>query len=111
MGATDISEVAEIQALLDDLDPQSHTLFKEAADGRDAQEFLSSPVGRYMLGAAQLEYREAMRRLLVTPWWRRRRIVELQNRAWRAEKFMGYLAEMVMAGVMAEKSLQERDDE
>ena len=110
MAATDINEAAEIQGLLDELDPESHTLFREAADGRDAKEFFYSPVGRYMVGAAQLEYREALRALLETPWWRRRRIVALQNRAWRAERFMGWLAELVRGGVMAEKALQERDE-
>lgn len=110
MAASDISELAEIQAILDDLDPAAHTLFQEAADGLDAKEFFYSPVGRYVVGAAQLEYREAVRKLATTPWWRRHRIQQLQNEAWRAEKFMGWLAELIQAGVMADKALKERDE-
>lgn len=110
MSASDISEAAEIQAILDDLDPESHTLFQEAADGRDAKAFFYSPVGRYMVGAAQIEYQKAMTALKTTPWWRKRKIQELQNQAWRAEKFMGWLAELIRSGVMAERAIAERDE-
>lgn len=111
MSATDINEAAEIQALLDDLDSESHTLFQEAANGRDAKDFFYSPVGRYMVTSAQMEYRDALNALKTTACWRRRRIVELQNRAWRAEKFMGWLAELVKSGLMAEQALRKRDEE
>ena len=36
------------------------TLIAEAVLGRDAQEFLASEVGRYLLGRAQMDEREAM---------------------------------------------------
>ena len=36
------------------------TLIAEAVLGRDAQEFLASEIGRYLLGRAQMDEREAM---------------------------------------------------
>lgn len=104
------SESAALQELIDRLDPESRTFFAEAALGRDAIEFFESDLGRYMVGCAQQEYADAMTKLKTVAWWRRRRIVELQNKAWRAECFMVWLRDLVLKGKAAELALEEGEE-
>jgi len=81
----DINEREELQNMLDELDPESRTLFVEATLGREAVEFFRSDIGRYMVGCAQQEYALASAKLKKVAWWRKRRIQELQNEIWRAK--------------------------
>ena len=83
------------------------TLIAEAVLGRDAQEFLASEIGRYLLGRAQIDEREAMEALVSVKWWRRRRIIELQSRIYRARSVRSWLAEIISDGRSAESSLEE----
>jgi len=83
------------------------TLIAEAVLGRDAQEFLASEIGRYLLGRAQMDEREAMESLVSVKWWRRRRIIELQSRIYRARSVRSWLAEIISDGRSAESSLEE----
>ena len=106
----DQSESEAFQELLDSLDPESYSMFAEAALGRDTKEFMSSDVGRYLLGCAQLEYKEAIRKLKRTPFWRFRRIQQLQNEMWRAEHFMVWLRDLIVQGRSAEFALAEREE-
>lgn len=104
------SESAALQELIDKLDPESSTFFMEAALGRDAVEFFNSKIGQYLIGCAQQEYALAMMRLKRVAWWRRRRIVQLQNEAWRAEQFMVWLRDLIIKGKAAELALEEREE-
>ena len=104
------SESAALQELIAQLDPESRTFFAEAALGRDAREFFDTDLGRYMVGCAQQEYAAAMAKLKTVAWWRRKRIVQLQNEAWRAEQFMVWLRDLIMQGKAAEIALEERDE-
>jgi hypothetical protein len=63
-----------------------------------------------MIGCAQQEYAEAMVKLKTVAWWRRRKIVELQNKAWRAECFMVWLRDLVIKGKAAELALEEGEE-
>jgi len=83
------------------------TLIAEAVLGRDAQEFLASEIGRYLLGRAQMDEREAMEALISVKWWRRRRIIELQSRIYRARSVRSWLAEIITDGRQAESVLEE----
>jgi hypothetical protein len=83
------------------------TLIAEAVLGRDAQEFLASEIGRYLLGRAQMDEREAMEALVSVKWWRRRRIIELQSRIYRARSVRSWLAEIISDGRQAESVLEE----
>ncbi len=83
------------------------TLIAEAVLGRDAQEFLASEIGRYLLGRAQIDEREAMESLVSVKWWRRRRIIELQSRIYRARSVRSWLAEIITDGRQAESVLEE----
>lgn len=84
------------------------TLIAEAILGRDAQEFLASDIGRYLLGRAAQEEREALEGLAVVKWWRRRRIIELQARIHRARSVRSWLAEIITDGRQAESVLEEQ---
>ena len=106
-----VNEAEEFQKLIAALDPESRTMFAEAALGRDAQEFFASDIGRYLVGCAQQEYSAAMAKLKRVAWWRRRRIRQLQNEAWRAEQFMVWLRDLIVQGKAAESALEQRDEQ
>lgn len=83
------------------MDVGTQTLYAEAALGKDAEEFLRSDLGRYMLARAEEEEREALEGLANVWPWRRRRIQQLQAQLWRARSFGGWLTEMVVIGRQA----------
>lgn len=85
-------------------------LFAEAILGKDAEEFIESEIGQYMLGAAEQEAQDAYESLKNVLPWRRRRIQELQNRIWRAESFKSWLAELVTTGKQAMDALDGRPE-
>ena len=104
------SEQDAFQQLLDSLDPESYSLFAEADLGREAQEFMATSMGRYLLGCAQQEYRDAHMKLKRTSFWRFRRIQQLQNEMWRAENFMVWIRDLIVQGRVAEAALAARED-
>ena len=106
----DLAESSELQRVIAALDPESKTLFAEAAIGRDAMEFFHSDLGRYLVGCAQQEYQEAMTKLKGTPWWMFWRVNALQNQAWRAEKFMVWLRDLILSGTKANLELADREE-
>lgn len=82
-------------------------LWAEATLGRDAQEFLASDVGRYLIGRCDQEIAEAQEKLNVVSPWRRNRIRQLQNEIWRAQAVKTWLAELIEAGQQAEVLLEQ----
>ena len=102
-------ERAELEAILETLDPASRTLIAEALLGRSVPRFLSTELGRYLVGCAQQEYASALGELETVPWWRRRRIQALQNQAWRARSFLVWLRDLVINGKMAEVAAEEEN--
>jgi hypothetical protein len=84
-------------------------LYAEAILGKDAEEFMASDVGRYLLGRAEQEADEANDKLKRISPWRRRRITELQNEIWRAESVKGWLIEIIRAGEAAEHALEQQE--
>ena len=88
----------------------TQTLYAEAILGKDAEEFLKSDLGRYMLARAEDEEREAMEALAKVWPWRRRRIEQLQSQLWRARSFKNWMGEMIIAGKQALQQLESRED-
>lgn len=86
-------------------------LIAEAVLGRDAEEFLNSDLGRYLVGRANQEEQEALDKLARVSSWRRNRIKELQAEVWRARSVRLWLAEMVQAGRQAETQLDQTEEE
>jgi len=85
----------------------NETLLAEAALGRDAEEFIASDIGRYILGRCDMEIEEASEKLSVVSPWRRNRIRQLQNEIWRAKSVKSWLAELITIGKQAESVLDE----
>lgn len=92
-------------------DLSTQTLLAEGMLGADAEEFLNTDLGRYMLARADEEEREALEALAkIRPWLTsRRRIAELQAKLWRARSFRGWLSEMIIGGRQAIQQLDERE--
>lgn len=84
-------------------------LMAEAVLGRDAEDFLRSELGSFILGRCDVEISEAQYKLARVSSWRRRRIQELQNEIWRAETLKGWFAELIQNGRAAEAALDEQD--
>lgn len=85
-------------------------LVRQAAQGQDAREFLLSPIGRFVSGAAVQDQRDIEIKLTAikpnTPW-RRRRITELQQQHDAITRAIGWLCEQVNIGAGAERVLHE----
>lgn len=84
-------------------------LMAEASLGLDAQDFLSSELGRFMVGRCDQEIAEASEKLATVSTWRRNRIQQLQNQIWRAQSLKGWLVELVISGRQAEALLDNGD--
>lgn len=87
---------------------EDNTLWAEAALGRDAADFLSSDIGRYILGRAQQEIDDAHEKLAIVSPWRRNRIRQLQNEIWRAQSVKGWVVELIGIGKQAEAILEDQ---
>ena len=85
-------------------------LLAEAMIGRDAEDFIESDIGRYIIGCAEQESHEATEQLKRVYPWRRRKIQELQNKIYRAESIQSWLAELVISGKQALQSLENEND-
>jgi len=82
-------------------------LFAEAIIGRDAEDFVNSDIGRYVIGCAEQEANEAIAQLKNVYPWRRRKITELQNKIWRAESIQTWISELIIKGRQAQQQLEE----
>lgn len=81
----------------------------EAILGQDAEDFVKSELGRYILGRVEQEREQAVQAFSKTATWRTRRIKELQNDIWRCDTFKGWLVDIVLAGKEAISLLEQRD--
>lgn len=77
--------------------------------GDDAEKFITSELGRTMIGIAENKKAEAQEKLARVSPWRRRRIAELQNEIWRAESFAAWLGELFVQGKQALQQLKEEE--
>ena len=101
----------EVQELIESLDPTAKILFAEAVLGRDVHDFLTSELGRYIVGCAEQEYKEAVLLLEKVPAWRWRRVRDLQNQMWRAKSLLAWLRDLLVAGTSAEHVLDDMEHE
>jgi hypothetical protein len=86
-------------------------MWAEAVLGRDAEEFISSDIGRYLIGCAQEELGRAQDELAQVSPWRRNRIRQLQNQIWRAKNVQQWLTEVISAGRAAQAMLEDKASE
>lgn len=81
-------------------------LLAEHDMGEQAKKFMQSDIGRFMLARAVEEEREAVESLATVWPWRWRRILQLQNKVWRARQFKEWLAELLVRGEQAQQQLE-----
>lgn len=81
-------------------------LYAEAILGKDAEEWLNTDLGRYVVGRIEQDEQEALEALATVLPWRRRKMQELQNRVWRARQLKGYLTELLVTGRQALSQLE-----
>lgn len=90
-------------------DTEKATNMAAAALGRDAQDFLSSDLGRYLFAKAEKEAGEALEALACTDPGDKAKIETLQTRIWRARSFRNWLYELIAIGQQAEMVLEQMD--
>ena len=88
----------------DDVPPQ---LLDTAIFGKQVENFLNTELGKYLVGRAEAQAERAHEQLARVLPWRRRRIQQLQNEIWLAERFQQWLAEAIMDGEQAVNLIEE----
>ena len=83
-------------------DPIIHT----AVFGKVVENFLNTELGKYLVGRAEREVEEAIDQLKSVAPWRRRRITELQNEIKNGERFQAWLADAIIEGQQALKTIE-----
>ena len=91
-------------------DDMNKTLLEQGALGAEAQEFITSPLGRIILTQARMEAVDALSKLRTVLPFRRRKIQELQNAVWRAEAFESWLRGIIATGNQALIEFDRRND-
>lgn len=99
----------DLQRLLAGLDPESQLLISQYNLGKEVEELLGRDIGRTLVGMAQQEYILALLELEKVGWWRRRKIQELQNKAWKARTFCVWLRELVLQGKQSLGLIHDRE--
>lgn len=82
-------------------DDPDRILLAQGAIGGDADEWLKSELGRTVLGLARIESKVAMEELKVVDPNDANKIRDIQNRIWRADRFEGWMVELIMRGRQA----------
>lgn len=77
--------------------------------GRDAQDFIASELGRYLLGRAKQEAERALLALAAADPASYETMRDFQNKYWRAQSFEQWLHELVAIGKQAEAILEHQE--
>ena len=101
-------ENEEVDAVIEQLGMDDRLLLAESMLGEDAMQFMTSDMGRYLAGRVNQDRTEAYLALAKTSWWRKRRIVQLQQRIEMAESLMSYIRDIIMSGKSALAELDKR---
>ncbi len=98
-----------LQEYIAALDPESRLLLADADLGKEVEEFLATQLGQTLVGLAQQEYTEALLKLETVAWWRKGRIRELQNQAWRARSFLLWMRSLLIQGRASLQVMEEQE--
>jgi hypothetical protein len=78
-----------------------------ATFGKQVEDFLTSDIGDYLLKSARRQELEAVEQLKHVSPWRRRKIIQLQNRILVSESIQTWLGDAVAAGQAAMEQIKE----
>lgn len=107
-----LNDPAELDAINDILvDEDDHVLLAEVHIGEDAAEFIKSDLGKYIVGRANQDIKQATNELKRCFWWRTNRIRFLQNQIKVAENTKAWLIECINSGQIALQTLESRQVE
>lgn len=92
---------------------KDESLWAEGVLGKQVEMFLASDLGQAMVGLAEQEVGEALEEFRHADPCNHISIQKIQNKIWRAEQFKSWLAELIIAGQQATKTLemQKLDDQ
>lgn len=88
---------------------EQHALLAAVALGLDAEQFMNSPLGRYLVDRIESEVYAALSELKQVDAEDPRHIRDLQNRVYRAEKILTWLDEVIQEGRNAERMATNED--
>lgn len=92
-------------------DSHEKVLVATASLGVEAEVFLASDLGRYLLGRAEKELEDARTRLETASPLDTETLRVLQDQAWRARSFRQWLGELVSDGKAAHGQLEQEEAE
>jgi hypothetical protein len=104
------AQLAAAEVTVEFEDEREEALIRIAVLGKDAHDFLSKPVGRFVAGAAhqdQIEIQEALTKVNPLSLFGRRKIAKLQQEHRAIELALGWLTDAVRLGMEAERQLEE----
>jgi hypothetical protein len=87
---------------------QRNILMETAVLGKQAEMFVSSDIGKYLLARAEDKSRICYEQLKKVAPWRQKRIRDLQNEIWKCESFRQWLIEAINEGEFASEEMLER---
>jgi hypothetical protein len=90
-------------------DAETELRIAEVRLGMQAEDFVRSPIGRYLLGRAQIEVDDATTKLKRVSPADTEAVRALQNRVLLMESFGGWIQDAIANGNNAEAQLQHQD--
>ena len=90
---------------------QLEALIRSATLGKQIEGFLSSDIGKYLQARAQRTYNAAVEEFKVVNASDADEVRRIQMDMWKAEAFMGWLAQGVQEGLTSLGILQGEDDD
>lgn len=91
-----------------DQSEHKNLLMETAILGKQADMFVRSDVGQYLLARAEESCRLSYEGLKKVSPWRTRRIKDLQNEIWKCESFRKWLMDAINEGQYAEEEMLDR---
>jgi len=92
-------------------DQREEGLYREAIQGKDVEDFLNSPAGRFVLGAACQDQQAIEEQLTRVKPWRKRRITELQCEHRAVTLAIEWLTSAVNIGLSSHRELDDANRE
>jgi len=89
----------------------NEALEAEALLGDEAKRFLTGDLGRCLRGMAEQEVKAALLEFEEVDPTQKEKVRDLQNRIWRANRFTGWLEELVERGDEALRAFQQQKQE